>query len=112
MVISYIKLLLECDIIYGHHDGVGIMELDEETFKKWRPEDTITRNFKLTSIDKPNSKNGFLPNYRFQLMDPNSMGIMMYQQPAKDGSDRDKMAASIRNVLVSSSRIFLSNLDF
>ena len=105
-------VLLECDVCYGHHDGIGLMDLDAKTFKKWRPEDTITRNFKLTSIDKPNSKNGFLPNYRFQLMDPNSMGIMMYQQPAKDGSDRDKMAASIRNVLVSSSRIFLNNLYF
>merc|ERR1712141_873049 len=93
------KVLLECDVCYGHHDGLGLVDLDAKTLKKWRPEDTIIRNFKLTTIDKPNSKNGFLPNYRIQAMDPNSMGVMMYEQPAKDGSDRDKMAASIRNVL-------------
>ena len=58
-------------------------------------------------IDKPNSKYGFLPNYRFWMMDRNSMGVLMYEQPAKDGSDRDKMATSIRNVLVSYSWIDL-----
>ena len=107
------KVLLECDVCYGHHDGLGLMDLDAKTLKKWRPEDTIIRNFKLTTIDKPNSKNGFLPNYRFQAMDPNSMGVMMYEQPAKDGSDRDKMAVSIRNVLVSISiQAYLNHFIF
>ena len=95
------KLLLECDVCYGHHDGLGIFDLDANKLNKWKPEDTMMRNFKFTMIDKPTSKYGFLPNYRFWLMDPNSMGVLMYEQPAKDGSDRDKMAASIRNVLVS-----------
>ena len=46
-------------------------------------------------------------------MDPNSMGVMMYEQPAKDGSDRDKMAASIRNVLVSISiQTYLNHFIF
>ena len=99
------KVLLECDVCYGHHDGVGLLDLDANQLKKWKPEDTMMRNFKFTMIDKPTSKYGFLPNYRFWMMDGNSMGAMMYGQPAKDGSDRDKMAASIRNVLVSISII-------
>ena len=44
-------------------------------------------------------------DYRFWLMDWNSIGVLKYEQQAKDGSDRDKMAASIRNVLVSYSWI-------
>ena len=95
------KILLECDVCYGHHDGIGLLDLDADQLMKWKPEDTMMRNFKFTMIDKPNSKYGFLPNYRFWMMDRNSMGVLMYEQPAKDGSDRDKMATSIRNVLVS-----------
>ena len=93
--------IVECDLIYGHHDGDGLFLVDGPTMKQWNPEDGPMRLFKFSSIDKPNSPNGFLPNYRFWMMDRNSMGVLMYEQPAKDGSDRDKMATSIRNVLVS-----------
>ena len=92
-------VLLECDVCYGHHDGHGIMDLDTETLKKWRPEDTMMRIFKFHMVDRPNSPNGFLPNYRYWMMDPNSLSAMMYQPPASDGSDRRKMAASIRKIL-------------
>ena len=92
-------VLLECDVCYGHHDGQGIMDLDAETLKKWRPEDTMMRIFKFHMVDRPNSPNGFLPNYRYWMMDPNSLSAMMYQPPASDGSDRRKMAASIRKIL-------------
>ena len=50
-------------------------------------------------LTKPNSPNGFLPNYRFWCMDPGSLGALMYEQPAKDGSTRNTMANSLRNVL-------------
>ena len=95
------KVLLECDLLYGHDDGYGIVGLNKTTFEQWKPENWSSRIFKFSMIDKPNSPYGFLPNYRFWMMDRNSMGVLMYEQPAKDGSDRDKMATSIRNVLVS-----------
>ena len=32
-------------------------------------------------------------------MDPNSVGVMLYEQPAKDGSSCTKMAKSLRKAL-------------
>ena len=93
------KVLLECDILYGHHDGHGLLDLDEAALKQWRPEDFLTRLFKFRLLTKPHSPNGFLPNYRFWCMDPYSLGALTYDQPAKDGSSRKTMAASLRNVL-------------
>ena len=93
------QVLLECDILYGHHDSHGLLDLDETNLKQWKKEDFPTRLFKLRLLTKPNSPNGFLPNYRFWLMDPNSLGAMVYDPPAKDGSSRSLMATSLRNVL-------------
>ena len=73
--------------------------MDGDALKKWRPEDALMRLFKFSSIDKPNSPNGFLPNYRFWATDPKSFGPMNYSPPNPDGSDLTKMATSLRNVL-------------
>ena len=88
--------LTECDLIYGHHDGDGLLSLNEETLKQWKPEHRGLRIFKFSSIDKPNSPNGFLPNYRFWSIDPKTFGSMAYDPPKSDGSDLTKMATSLR----------------
>ena len=93
------EVLLECDLLYGHQDGNGLLDLDETKLKQWRPEDFTTRLFKFRLISKPNSPNGYLPNYRFWLMDPSSLGALAYDPPAKDGSNRKQMADSLRKVL-------------
>jgi len=97
------NIALECDLIYGHHDGEGMVHMSKEDFRKFKPEDWGLRLFQLGLISKPNSPFGFLPNYRFQMMDPNSFGAMSYDQPALDGSSCDVMANSLREIL---------NLDF
>ena len=48
---------------------------------------------------KPHSPNGFLATYRFQMMDPNSLGALSYDQPASDGSSCHLMADSLRRLL-------------
>ena len=93
------EVLLECDLVYGHHDGHGLLDIDKRTLLQWKPEDYLARLFKFGLISKPNSPNGFLPNYRFWAMDPYSLGAMLYNQPKKDGSSRNAMAASLRKVL-------------
>ena len=93
------EVILECDLIYGHQDGHGLLNLNESTLKQWKPEDFTQRLFKFRLISKPNSPNGFLPNYRFWLMDPESLGAMTYSPPAKDGSSSRIMADSLRKVL-------------
>ena len=93
------NIALECDLIYGHHDGEGICHLSKEDFRKFKQEDWVYRLFMFASISKPNSPSGFLPNYRFQMMDPNSFGAMSYDQPASDGSSCDVMAKSLRKIL-------------
>ena len=86
-------------MIYGHHDGEGICHLSKEDFRKFKQEDWVYRLFMFASISKPNSPNGFLPNYRFQMIDPNSYGAMSYDQPASDGTSCDVMANSLREIL-------------
>ena len=93
------EVILECDLIYGHQDGHGVLNLNENTLKQWKPEDFDQRLFKFGSISKPNSPNGFLPNYRFWFMDPESLGASSYNLPSKDGSSSKMMAASLRKVL-------------
>ena len=93
------EVLLECDLVYGHHDGHGLLDVDKSTLLQWKPEDYLVRLFKFGLVSKPNSPNGFLPNYRFWLMDPNSLGAMLYNPPEKDGSSRNLMAESLRKVL-------------
>ena len=93
------EVMLECDLLYGHQNGEGFLNIDEKRFKQMNPEDFASRLFKLRLLTKPNSPNGFLPNYRFWCMDPNSLGVMLYEQPAKDGSSCTKMAKSLRKAL-------------
>ena len=89
--------IVECDLIYGHHDGDGLFLVDGPTLKQWNPEDGPMRLFKFSSIDKPNSPNGFLPNYRFWSMDPKAFGPLAYNPTTEE--DLNKMATSLRNVL-------------
>ena len=93
------EVLLECDIVYGHQDGHGLLDLNGSVLKQWRPEDLSVRLFKLALVSKPNSPNGFLPNYRFWLMDPESLGALGYNIPCKDGSSHKAMAHSLRELL-------------
>ena len=92
------QVLLECDLIYGHEDGHGVFGLDRTTLEKWKPEDWPSRLFKFSLIDKPNSPYGFLPNYRFWLMDSDGVGAMLYNPPI-NGSSCKEMAISLRKVL-------------
>ena len=64
---------MECDLLYGHDDGHGFFGIDEATLREWSPDPGIgmMRMFKFAVIAKPNSPFGFLPNYRFWMMDPN-----------------------------------------
>jgi hypothetical protein len=89
------KILLECDVCYGHHDGDGITYINAELLKKWRPQDTMMRNFKFNIVDKP--YHGYLPIHRFWLMDPNGLGAMLYEPP--NATSRERMASSLRKVL-------------
>ena len=81
---KYFKLIcvLECDLIYGHHDG-GFFDLSKDVVEQNKYEHWELRIFKYLHISKPNSPNGILANYRFQMMDPTGMGAMSYDQPKK-----------------------------
>ena len=86
-------------MIYGHHDGEGMFSLSKETFREFKPENWGDRLFKFAFLSKPNSPHGFLASYRYQMMDPNSLGAMEYEQPAADGSTCNLMAQSLRKLL-------------
>ena len=64
---------MECDLLYGHHDGHGFNNIDEATLREWKPDagTGMMRMYKFAEIAKPNSPFGFLPKYRFWMMDPN-----------------------------------------
>ena len=76
-----------------------MFHLSKEDFRKFKAEDWGMRLFLFSLISKPNSPNGFLPNYRFQMMDPNSFGAMSYDKPISDGSSCNAMANSLREIL-------------
>ena len=90
--------LMSCDLNYSHVDG-GFFTIDKERFDKFLPEDWFMRLFWYTTTAKPHSPDGVLPAYRYQLMDPNSLGAMIYEQPAWDGSSCEIMANSLRAIL-------------
>merc|ERR1711892_689646 len=92
------NVALECDLVYTHHDGEGMFHISKDQFRKFLPEDWTYRLFKFAMISKPNSPHGFLPNYRYQMMDPNSFGALSYDQPAFDGSTCKIMANSLRKI--------------
>ena len=93
------KQLMSCDLIYTHADGKGFLSIDNERFRQFLPEDWFFRLFRYNTTSTPNSPSGYLPSYRYQLMDPNCLGVMMYTQPAFDGSSCQTMAQSLRNLL-------------
>ena len=71
---------------------------DGETMTEWKREAEVDgmnidmwglRLFKFGEVTKPNSPFGFLPKFRFWMMDPNGMGLLGYSKPAADGSSRE-----------------------
>ena len=93
------NVALECDLVYTHHDAEGFLHMDREEFRKLEPEQWNERLFKFCLLAKPNSPHGFLPNYRYQMMDLDSLGAMSFVQPATDGSTCAIMANSLRRIL-------------
>jgi len=92
-------ILLECDLVYGHHDGFGFMQISGHRFKELRPEDFGLRLFRLAFMNRPNAPHGSLATYRYLMMDPAGLGAMNYDQPARDGSSCLEMATSLRKLL-------------
>ena len=92
------KTMLECDLVYGHADKEGCTNVPRERFWKMLPQDWFHRLFKFALIDCC-LDGGCLPAYRFWLMDPNSLGAMGLDGPAKDGSSCLAMAESLRAAL-------------
>jgi len=94
------KAALECDIIYSTSDG-GFLGMPKEEFDAGgKVENGDTRLFRLAMASKPTSPNGYLPIYRFWMMDPcGPMATLNPTPPAKDGSSCTDMATSLRSVL-------------
>lgn len=76
-------ILLECDLVYGHHDGFGFMQISGNRFKELQPEDFGLRLFRLAFMNRPNTPHGSLATYRYLMMDPAGLGAMNYDQPAR-----------------------------
>jgi len=93
------NVALECDLVYGHHDGEGFNTITKERFRELRPEDWGMRLFRLALMCRPNTPHGHNATYRYLMMDPAGMGAMMYDKPARDGSTCLLMANSLRRML-------------
>lgn len=92
-------VLCEADLLYSHQDGAGFLTVSRERFRELRPEDSSLRLFKFGLLSKPTSPNGFLPPYRFWMMDPSLLWPLMLTPPNPDGSSSAEMAKSLRHVL-------------
>jgi hypothetical protein len=97
------KAAMECDIVYGTSDG-GFMDLNGDLKKELGPNGSIdhyeTRLFRLATATKPSSPNGYLPIYRFWMMDATSpVSALTPTSPARDGSHCKDMAIALRKVL-------------
>ena len=92
------KQLMSCDLLYTHVDG-GFLTMSKDRFEKFLPEDWFMRLFRYNTTTKPNSPHGILPVYRFHMMNPSSIGAMLYEQPAWDGSSCKIMADSLRELI-------------
>ena len=90
--------LMSCDLNYSLVDG-GFFTIDQRRFESFLPEDWVLRLFWYTTVVKPNSPHGVLPAYRHQLMDPHSLGAMLFTPPALDGSSSKMMADSLRVIV-------------
>ena len=93
------RVVMECDILYTHDDGDGILMLDQEEFRQFHPKDTFWRIFKYRLLSKPNCPHGFLPPYRYWSMDPQGLWPMVPNAPLEDGSSSITMAQSLRKAL-------------
>ena len=89
---------LNVDLLYGKHDG-SVFDIEREEWNQYKAEHYWLRLFYLLTCSRPNSPNGYLATYRFQMMDPYAMGAMSYDQPARDGSTCGVMARSLRKLL-------------
>jgi len=92
-------VLCEADLLYTHVDGEGFLPVSKDQFRELRPEDAMFRLFKFGLLSKPNSPNGFLPSYRFWMMDPSLLWPLLLTPPHPDGQDTKHMANSLRTVL-------------
>ena len=92
---------LSVDLIYGHHQG-GIFHIGPAEWLEFREDVYNIRLFYYMNCCKPHSPNGYLAIYRFQMMDPASLGALNYDQPAPDGSSCSLMAASLRETVPAS----------
>ena len=90
--------LLCCDLIFTHADGEGFLGIDRQRFREFLREDWFERVLRYVTMAKPNSPNGFLPAFKFHLMDPNSFGAIIYDPPAPDGSTCVVMANCLRKL--------------
>jgi len=89
---------LTVDLIYAKHDG-GVFDISRDDWKQYKDEHSGLRLFYLLTCCKPQSPNGYLATYRFQMMDPYGLGAMSYDQPARDGSTCRLMANSLRRLI-------------
>merc|ERR1712241_1220963 len=89
---------LNVDLIYGKHDG-SVFDIERDDWNQYKDEHFGLRLFYFLTCSKPNSPNGYLATYRFQMMDPHALGAMSYDQPARDGSTCGVMARSLRKML-------------
>ena len=83
---------------YEKHNR-GVFDIEREDWNLYKDEHSGLRLFYFLTCSKPNSPNGYLATYRFQMMDPHGMGAMSYDQPARDGSTCGVMARSLRKML-------------
>ena len=77
----------------------NIQPSTREEFLEGGLERANIRLFRFTKMSRPHTCNGALASYRFEMMDPASLGAMNYDQPEQDGSSRSAMAASLRGII-------------
>ena len=93
------KVMLSVDLLYGGADGHKMFGMKREEWLQAGDDVHGIRLWRFLLMSKPNSPNGVLPNYRFAMMDPDSMGSTMWEMPARDGSSLRQMAESLRKML-------------
>jgi len=92
VVLAY-NTILQTDLIYKHHEDTqfisGTQNLDD-------PLSFITRLYIWRLVSRPNSPFGYLPGYRFAMMDPSNL---WHSLVFSSGSSCTKMAESLRKIL-------------
>ena len=93
------KVMLSVDLLYGGADGHKMFGMKREEWLRGGDEVHGMRLWRFFLMSKPNRPSGVLPNYRFAMMNPDSMGATMWELPARDGSTLKQMAESLRKML-------------